>query len=128
MIPYPESIERERTLKSVISAGDDLAGPMRDDGELRDRRSCRQIVRIPFRSSAIHPVRDQIELFLGKRLLIAKISKTLHRTPGGHSALKDFFLDRVRPGIRLLVAQERKCAATRTMARRASCIGNPGDF
>src|SRR6202163_4905258 len=128
MIPYPESIERERTLKPVISAGDNLAGPTRADGGLRDCRPCWQIVRIPFGRAAIHPIRDQIEVFLSKRLLISKTSKTLHRAPGGHSALKGFFLDRVRPGIRLLVTQERKCAATWTVARRAACIDNPRDF
>src|SRR4029077_8506145 len=94
----PETIQLKRALESIFAAGDDFTRTMPGDGHKRNIRPCWQIVRIAFRRPAINPIVDQTDLFLCKRLVIPKVSKTLYRTPRGHFLLKHILLDRIRPG------------------------------
>jgi hypothetical protein len=69
MIPYPEPVQRERALKSVVATGDNFTCSMLDLGRERNARSRWQMVRIPLRHTAINPVSNQVDLFLAERLI-----------------------------------------------------------
>lgn len=66
----------------------------------------RQIGGVAFGGTAGHPVSQLRDFFLGKRLLVAKLTKAFDCSPGRHTAVSDFFRNGDSPGAGLFIGQE----------------------
>ena len=124
----PQSIELERARKFEVAPDRDLLRGVRQRRHRRELRRCGQVLLLAFRCTALFPIHNQFQLFLGKTLVVAKIAESFYGAPRRHPPLQHFFADRLGPWTRYFVRLQGERRPAFAMAGNAMSIEQPDDL